>query len=130
MSAGQQVMAPLPTVPWGTRAPVSQHLSSNEVDLSSHYTLALSCRKLHEDLHTQMSPSRVAPTHFYYHARWTFCQWLTVNRCADDRERHASKAATFLKSATQETYGAAGEARSLADTVGRRKYYSERGGGH
>ena len=51
------------------------------------------------------------------------------NTCADE-ERHAAKAAAFLKTATQETYGAGGEAASLADRVGRRKYYSERGGGN
>ena len=49
--------------------------------------------------------------------------------CADE-ERHAAKAAAFLKTATQETYGAGGEAASLADRVGRRKYYSERSGVH
>ncbi len=47
-----------------------------------------------------------------------------------DEERHAAKAAAFLKTATQETYGAGGEAASLADRVGRRKYYSERGDAH
>ncbi|CAK0779174.1 hypothetical protein CVIRNUC_004711 [Coccomyxa viridis] len=47
-----------------------------------------------------------------------------------DEQKHTSKAAAFLKTATQETYGAGGEAASLADRVGRRKYYSERGGGH
>lgn len=49
--------------------------------------------------------------------------------CADE-QKHASKAAAFLQTATQETYGAGGEAASLADRVGRRKYYSERGGAH
>ena len=55
-----------------------------------------------------------------------------ANSCATcaDEQKHVSKAAAFLKTATQETYGAGGEAASLADRVGRRKYYSERGGGH
>ena len=46
-----------------------------------------------------------------------------VNSCATcaDEQKHASKAAAFLKTATQETYGAGGEAASLADRVGRRK---------
>ena len=53
-----------------------------------------------------------------------------VSNTGADEERHAAKAAAFLKTATQETYGAGGEAASLADRVGRRKYYSERGSAH
>ncbi len=37
--------------------------------------------------------------------------------------------AAFLKSATKEVYGTAGDVASLEDRVGRRKYYAERGGG-
>ena len=67
------------------------------------------------------------------HAFWIQLDWVAAADIlfayADEQQR-AAKAATFLKTATQETYGAGGDAASLADRVSRRKYYSERGGGH
>ena len=48
-------------------------------------------------------------------------------RAADDERRKG--AASFLAAATKEVYGASGEAASLEDRIGRRKYYAERGGG-
>ena len=41
----------------------------------------------------------------------------------DDEQRKGT--AAFLKEAHKEVYGASGEAASLADRVGRRKYYAE-----
>ena len=49
----------------------------------------------------------------------------------EQRARHHSDTATFLRTATKDVYGAAaaGGGESLADTVGRRKAFSQRGEG-
>ena len=51
-----------------------------------------------------------------------FCEFAG----ADDEQRRGT--AAFLKEAHKEVYGASGEAASLEDRVGRRKYYAERSG--
>ncbi|KAK9808797.1 hypothetical protein WJX72_003833 [[Myrmecia] bisecta] len=46
----------------------------------------------------------------------------------DEKARHHSNTAAFLKQATKEVYGTAGEGASLEDRVGRRKFYADNSG--
>jgi len=86
------------------------------------------CQALHERLTNYPPPYRYLPTHGRFDTRRLANRGFFVAAGAPSGARHHSETAGFMEVATKQVYGTASGGGSMAERVGRRKFFNDRTG--